>query len=203
MNINMNSWFMNVAFALNRGMTPLCMIPEHVITFVHQAYTLTTGNPPLRRVGRFVKLATRTVSFVLSSLVCVHVLHMTLFRRELLVSTWLAVVAMWGVVEGGCRDYQEVMLLWRLLRAVPHHELYRTATAVEIEDFDDVCAICLNSMDADPASTRYLPCKHIFHQECLRRWLEVRVCCPKCQTELGQRAETQRAADAAREQGLQ
>ena len=103
---------------------------------------------------------------------------------------------MWGVVEGGCRDYQEVMLLWRLLSAEPVHKLYRPATDKEIEDFDDVCAICLNNMD-DSSETRYLPCKHIFHSQCLSRWLEARLCCPKCQQKLGARAESERVREEA------
>ncbi|KAF6777179.1 hypothetical protein AHF37_03455 [Paragonimus kellicotti] len=45
----------------------------------------------------------------------------------------------------------------------------------------DVCAICW-----DPLSTwRLLPCRHAFHESCLRSWLEQNPTCPTCRRELG------------------
>ncbi|KAF5394923.1 E3 ubiquitin-protein ligase AMFR [Paragonimus heterotremus] len=45
----------------------------------------------------------------------------------------------------------------------------------------EVCAICW-----DPLSTwRLLPCRHAFHESCLRSWLEQNPTCPTCRRELG------------------
>jgi len=50
------------------------------------------------------------------------------------------------------------------------------------------CAICLDCfVDADEAAR--LPCGHIFHSDCLREWLRVRLQCPyRCPVSLGSNA---------------
>lgn len=53
---------------------------------------------------------------------------------------------------------------------------YRYASMKEINDNDDVCAICLQSM----SSARVTPCHHMFHGDCLRRCLKERPTCPMC-----------------------
>ncbi|KAF6216466.1 hypothetical protein GE061_000808 [Apolygus lucorum] len=44
---------------------------------------------------------------------------------------------------------------------------YRFATPDELGSFDDVCAVCLNPMKL----ARITPCHHIFHGDCLRKWV--------------------------------
>ncbi|XP_054716247.1 RING finger protein 145 homolog [Uloborus diversus] len=53
---------------------------------------------------------------------------------------------------------------------------FRFASAQELSDNDDVCAICLQGM----SSARVTPCHHIFHGDCLRRCLRERPTCPMC-----------------------
>lgn len=55
-------------------------------------------------------------------------------------------------------------------------EKYRPATQQEIKENDDVCAICLQEM----SSARITPCHHMFHGDCLRKCLHVRLSCPMC-----------------------
>lgn len=43
---------------------------------------------------------------------------------------------------------------------------------------DNVCAICLNLFEAEKAIR--LQCAHVFHSECLRKWLAVNETCPFC-----------------------
>ncbi|GFR20511.1 hypothetical protein TNCT_223531 [Trichonephila clavata] len=57
---------------------------------------------------------------------------------------------------------------------------YRYATAQELSDNDDVCAICLQSM----VWARITPCHHFFHGDCLRRCLKERPTCPMCKYNL-------------------
>ncbi|KAH8876220.1 E3 ubiquitin-protein ligase AMFR isoform 1 [Schistosoma japonicum] len=44
-----------------------------------------------------------------------------------------------------------------------------------------ICAICWDVM----ASWRRLPCRHDFHEHCLRAWLEQNPSCPTCRRDLG------------------
>lgn len=45
----------------------------------------------------------------------------------------------------------------------------------------EVCAICWESM----RTWRRLPCRHNFHEACLRSWLEQNPTCPTCRRDLG------------------
>ncbi|OXU20826.1 hypothetical protein TSAR_004011 [Trichomalopsis sarcophagae] len=53
---------------------------------------------------------------------------------------------------------------------------YRHATPEEIENFDDVCAVCISPMKR----ARVTPCQHLFHASCLRECLKTSDCCPMC-----------------------
>lgn len=54
------------------------------------------------------------------------------------------------------------------------------ATEEELIKNNDDCAICWDSM----ASARKLPCGHLFHNSCLRSWLENDTSCPTCRQSL-------------------
>lgn len=43
------------------------------------------------------------------------------------------------------------------------------ASSAELENFDDVCAICYQEM----TSAKITRCRHYFHGVCLRKWLYV------------------------------
>lgn len=40
-----------------------------------------------------------------------------------------------------------------------------------------ICAICLENFEADEM-TLMLPCSHVFHHECVVKWIQLRQCCP-------------------------
>eukprot|EP00550_Attheya_septentrionalis_P008393 CAMPEP_0198282782 /NCGR_PEP_ID=MMETSP1449-20131203/2534_1 /TAXON_ID=420275 /ORGANISM="Attheya septentrionalis, Strain CCMP2084" /LENGTH=1199 /DNA_ID=CAMNT_0043979177 /DNA_START=504 /DNA_END=4106 /DNA_ORIENTATION=+ len=47
------------------------------------------------------------------------------------------------------------------------------------------CVICYNEIDVDNRRDYMLgPCDHLFHRECLEQWMEVKMECPICRTEL-------------------
>lgn len=56
---------------------------------------------------------------------------------------------------------------------------FRKASQEEIDNWDDVCAVCLSSMDR----ARVTPCQHLFHAECLRQCLNTSQNCPICKRE--------------------
>lgn len=67
------------------------------------------------------------------------------------------------------------------LRVIRHMESnYTMATAEELDENSDDCAICWDRMEA----ARKLPCGHLFHNSCLRSWLEQDTSCPTCRMSL-------------------
>lgn len=52
----------------------------------------------------------------------------------------------------------------------------------------DNCAICWESLASQ--KSKILPCKHIFHKTCLRKWLLVSMHCPTCRLSLLSEQET-------------
>ncbi|GLV44662.1 TRC8 ring finger protein [Carabus blaptoides fortunei] len=56
----------------------------------------------------------------------------------------------------------------------------RVATALEIANWNDICAVCLSDMK----TARITSCGHYFHGECLRNCLRTSNQCPLCKTEL-------------------
>lgn len=58
--------------------------------------------------------------------------------------------------------------------------VFRRASKEELAEYDDVCAVCLNEMQA----ARVTPCHHIFHTDCLRKCLLSCDRCPVCKREL-------------------
>lgn len=71
------------------------------------------------------------------------------------------------------------------------------ATTEELEKNSDDCAICWDKMEA----ARKLPCSHLFHNSCLRSWLEQDTSCPTCRTSLKHRTEEDHNDDDTRTNG--
>ncbi|XP_064467008.1 E3 ubiquitin-protein ligase AMFR-like isoform X2 [Ornithodoros turicata] len=79
------------------------------------------------------------------------------------------------------------------LRVVKHMEAnYPMATVEELEKNSDDCAICWDHME----SARKLPCGHLFHNSCLRSWLEQDTSCPTCRMSLSEHGAPDLSANA-------
>ncbi|KAJ7951836.1 E3 ubiquitin-protein ligase [Quillaja saponaria] len=50
---------------------------------------------------------------------------------------------------------------------------------------DAVCCICLAKY-ADDDELRELPCCHVFHVDCVDKWLKINASCPLCKSEVGE-----------------
>uniref|UniRef100_A0A2M3YZ65 E3 ubiquitin-protein ligase AMFR n=1 Tax=Anopheles braziliensis TaxID=58242 RepID=A0A2M3YZ65_9DIPT len=57
---------------------------------------------------------------------------------------------------------------------------YPLATAEDLKQNSDNCAICWEKME----TARKLPCCHLFHNSCLQSWLEQDTSCPTCRLAL-------------------
>ncbi|XVF74643.1 hypothetical protein PTKIN_Ptkin13bG0127700 [Pterospermum kingtungense] len=70
-----------------------------------------------------------------------------------------------------------------------------TAQERMISGEDAVCCICLAKY-ADNDELRELPCIHVFHVECVDKWLKINASCPLCKSEVG---ETSSSSPLARD----
>ncbi|GKV35753.1 hypothetical protein SLEP1_g43974 [Rubroshorea leprosula] len=64
-----------------------------------------------------------------------------------------------------------------------------TAKERTISGEDAVCCICLAKY-ADNDELRELPCVHVFHVECVDKWLKINASCPLCKSEVGENCST-------------
>uniref|UniRef100_A0A8D2ZLP3 RING finger protein 145 n=1 Tax=Scophthalmus maximus TaxID=52904 RepID=A0A8D2ZLP3_SCOMX len=55
-----------------------------------------------------------------------------------------------------------------------------TASHTQLEQYNDICAICYQDMNTAVIT----PCSHFFHAGCLKKWLYVQETCPLCHSQL-------------------
>ncbi|KAM3869157.1 RING finger protein 145-like [Diretmus argenteus] len=55
-----------------------------------------------------------------------------------------------------------------------------TASQTQLEQYNDICAICYQDMK----NAVITPCSHFFHAGCLKKWLYVQETCPLCHSQL-------------------
>ncbi|XP_029822990.2 protein TRC8 homolog isoform X1 [Ixodes scapularis] len=80
----------------------------------------------------------------------------------------------WQQARAGCKALARRRAALHKLHSLPE------ATPQQLRDFDDVCAICFQELQA----ARVTRCRHFFHGACLRKWLYVRDMCPLCHSTL-------------------
>ncbi|XP_019522364.1 PREDICTED: E3 ubiquitin-protein ligase AMFR [Hipposideros armiger] len=129
--------------------------------------------------GTYVYYTDFVMELTLLSLDLMHHIHMLLFGN-----IWLSMASL--VIFMQLRYlFHEVQRRVRrhknYLRVVGNMEArFAVATPEELAVNNDDCAICWDSMQA----ARKLPCGHLFHNSCLRSWLEQDTSCPTCRMSL-------------------
>ncbi|XP_054565997.1 E3 ubiquitin-protein ligase AMFR isoform X1 [Eptesicus fuscus] len=129
--------------------------------------------------GTYVYYTDFVMELTLLSLDLMHHIHMLLFGN-----IWLSMASL--VIFMQLR-----YLFHEVQRRIRRHKNYlhvvgnmearfAVATPEELAVNNDDCAICWDSMQA----ARKLPCGHLFHNSCLRSWLEQDTSCPTCRMSL-------------------
>ncbi|KAG9454076.1 hypothetical protein H6P81_006980 [Aristolochia fimbriata] len=77
-------------------------------------------------------------------------------------------------------EMEEIMLSGMVPAAGSAIERLKSKTLISVEESEEKCAICLNKLFVADADATLMPCKHIFHQECIVEWLERSHMCPIC-----------------------
>ena len=69
-------------------------------------------------------------------------------------------------------------------RGVPQDKLKQIPTStIKKTDKENVCAICLKNFERGK-KVMNLPCKHMFHVECISTWFKQNHVCPNCRYDL-------------------
>ncbi|XP_030646188.1 E3 ubiquitin-protein ligase AMFR isoform X2 [Chanos chanos] len=129
--------------------------------------------------GTYVYYTDFIMELALLCLDLMHHIHMLLFGN-----IWLSMASL--VIFMQLRYlFHEVQRRIRrhknYLRVIDNMEArFAVATPEELVANNDDCAICWDSM----SSARKLPCGHLFHNSCLRSWLEQDTSCPTCRMSL-------------------
>uniref|UniRef100_A0A1A8N3F6 E3 ubiquitin-protein ligase AMFR n=1 Tax=Nothobranchius pienaari TaxID=704102 RepID=A0A1A8N3F6_9TELE len=108
-----------------------------------------------------------------------HHIHMLLFGN-----IWLSMASLVIFMQLRYLFYEVQRRIRRhknYLRVINNMEArFAAATPDELAANNDDCAICWDAM----LTARKLPCGHLFHNSCLRSWLEQDTSCPTCRTSL-------------------
>ena len=54
-----------------------------------------------------------------------------------------------------------------------------SAQPTPVQQDDDLCIVCLDNLEPEQR-TLTLPCQHVFHYECVGKWMERSFTCPRC-----------------------
>ncbi|KAJ7312156.1 hypothetical protein JRQ81_006500 [Phrynocephalus forsythii] len=129
--------------------------------------------------GTYVYYTDFIMELMLLSLDLMHHIHMLLFGN-----IWLSMASLVIFMQLRYLFHEVQRRLRRhknYLRVVGNMEArFAVATPEELAANNDDCAICWDSMQ----SARKLPCGHLFHNSCLRSWLEQDTSCPTCRMSL-------------------
>ncbi|KAF5300885.1 hypothetical protein FQR65_LT09048 [Abscondita terminalis] len=109
----------------------------------------------------------------------VHHMHMLLWSNIFLSMASLVICMqlryLFHEIQRRCKKHRNY--LWVLNHM---EQNYPMASAEEIAENSDNCAICWEKME----TARKLPCTHLFHTMCLQSWLEQDKSCPTCRLAL-------------------
>ena len=94
-----------------------------------------------------------------------------LLRLSLSLFNFIAVAGVLGLNEfNRYKTRNRMLTLLKSLQDVSFHN----------DNVTTECAICYLEM----TKAKMLPCKHVFHNDCLRKWFQVRSVCPMCNTDI-------------------
>ena len=122
----------------------------------------------------YTKATTRTLEFIVAVIVVGYGITETLSGDWDATNSVILCVHcyfnVWLRLQTGWKNYMLRRQAVQRIASLP------SATQDELEAYDDVCAICYQTM----TSARKIPCHHFFHGVCLRKWLYVQDNCPLC-----------------------
>ncbi|XP_014349726.2 RING finger protein 145 [Latimeria chalumnae] len=122
----------------------------------------------------YVNAVSRVLEFLLALCVVTYGSWESLFGEWSWVGASVIIIHsyfnVWLRAQSGWKSFLLRMEAAKKISSLPR------ATARQLRDNDDVCAICFQEM----IEAVLTPCCHFFHAGCLRKWLYVQDTCPLC-----------------------
>ncbi|XP_064631388.1 RING finger protein 145-like [Lineus longissimus] len=122
----------------------------------------------------YARAVTRVLEFVVAVFVVLY------GAKESVYGEWSWINSSILIIHFYFNVWQRLQTGWKsfLLRrkAVQKIESLPLASPEQLEECNDLCAICFQEMTC----AHITPCKHFFHGICLRKWLYVQDTCPIC-----------------------
>lgn len=116
----------------------------------------------------YVPFVLNIYTIVITTLIQIYLITTTTHPRFCLITSYL-------VLYIRIKDtYYNWWMAIKLEKQI--YESFRSANKTELEEYDDVCAVCLNKM----SRAKITPCNHYFHPICLKECLKSSLLCPIC-----------------------
>lgn len=127
----------------------------------------------------YAKASTRLMEFIVAVFVVLYGVRESIFGDWSLSNSSILLIHcyfnVWQRLQAGWKSYLQRR------EAVQKIKSMVLATDKQLEQHNDVCAICIQPL---LSGVRITSCSHFFHGICLRKWLYVQVNCPLCHQKL-------------------
>ncbi|KAK3094999.1 hypothetical protein FSP39_008915 [Pinctada imbricata] len=137
----------------------------------------------------YVRSIVRVLEFVVAVFVVCYGLKESFFGEWSWINSSILLIHCYFNVWQRLQTGWKTFLLRR--EAIKRLESLPLATDEQLEEYNDVCPICYQSMTA----ARITHCKHFFHATCLKKWLYVKDSCPMCHKKIDQPEEGEATHD--------
>lgn len=116
-------------------------------------------------------------TMIMSLIDLLHHAHILVVNPSFCIRIWCVakIHTLFSEIRRRYKKHKNYLLVVNLME-----KNFSMATKDDIDKNSDYCAICWDEME----SARKLPCGHLFHNSCLRSWLEQDTSCPKCRTSI-------------------
>lgn len=124
---------------------------------------------------------------------------LTIYLLMIVVPTVVLGLMIWGMSRGwfdesgvGSRDPRETLNGIETISYATFREMVEN----EQDKPDEECPCCWEQFDTN-ALIKRTPCGHVFHEECLAKWLKVSTTCPICRNDLEEAVNADKAKNAS------
>ena len=178
----LSTWLLAVsAFCIQVVIKTLFSVLTYVLFLADAYYSLFWDN--LDDYVYYIKALGNTIEFVFGIILFLNGLWIYFFESGGAIRAIMmcihAYINIWCEARNGWSAFMKRRHAVNRVASIPD------ATSKQLQEHDDVCAICFQVL----TSAKITACKHFYHEVCLRKWLYVQDSCPLCHNPLYQTEE--------------
>lgn len=113
--------------------------------------------------------------------------HIEKMKNDFLFASFILPITIFCIIFGYYLIMKKIFLFIKkfmkecFYKRILIHKLNKYMVEHEIKEEGHSCSICLNDIEVDGMKT---DCNHIFHKDCIGKWLYIKNSCPLCRTEI-------------------